>query len=116
MPPGSFVEHWDHVTDEESSASQTYVEERCEMLGDEEPLDAGPEAAPYGSEQHASTAGGGQGSRDVWEWGRFDREAQNKRKSFEGANPQLLFRRGHLANPPQLIASELDCIEIHANA
>ncbi len=115
MTPEAFVDKWRHVSVKESAAAHSHFEDLCELLGVEKPLDADPDGDWYTYEKHVSKAVGGKGYADVWKKGYFAWEYKGKRKNLDDAYLQLLLYRDDLANPPLLIVSDLERIEIHTN-
>jgi hypothetical protein len=60
-------------------------------------------------------AGGGDGFADVWKRACFAWEYKGKSKDLKAAYVQLLAYKDDLGNPPLLIVSDLDRIEIRSN-
>ena len=58
---------------------------------------------------------GGRGFADVWYRDHFAWEYKGKEKDLGAAFRQLLTYREDLGNPPLLIVSDIDTIEIHTN-
>jgi type II restriction/modification system DNA methylase subunit YeeA len=115
MTFSEFVEKWRNVSVTERSAAQTHFNELCELLGVDKPLDVDPEGTFYTFERHVSKATGGKGFADVWKKDHFAWEYKGKRKNLQDAYLQLLLYRDDLDNPPLLIVSDIDRIEIHTN-
>ena len=69
-----------------------------------------------GLEYGAAKRGGGDGFADVWKQGFFAWEYKGKHKDLEAAWRQLDEYRADLENPPLLVTSDLDRIEIHTDA
>jgi hypothetical protein len=79
------------------------------------PADADPDGAFYTFERGASKLSGGNGWADVWYRGHFAWEYKGKGKDLVAAYRQLAQYREDLENPPLLIVSDLNIIEIHTN-
>ena len=60
-------------------------------------------------------AGGGDGFADVWKRDFFAWECNGKYKDLKAAYVHLLNYKDDLGNPPHLVVSDLDRIEIHTN-
>ncbi len=58
---------------------------------------------------------GGQGWADVWKRGHFGWEYKGDRADLAAAYRQLLDYREDLENPPALVVSDMDRIEVHTN-
>ncbi len=85
------------------------------MLGEPTPNEADPTGATYAFEKAVAKATGGDGFADVWKKDFFGWEYKGKRKDLKAAYIQLLGYREDLSNPPLLIVSDLDSIEIRTN-
>ena len=69
----------------------------------------------YAFEKRVAKAGGGDGFADVWKRDFFAWEYKGQRKDLKAAYVQLLAYKDDLGNPPLLIVSDLDRIEIRTN-
>jgi len=85
------------------------------MLGEPTPNEADPTGTTYAFEKAVAKAAGGDGFADVWKKGFFGWEYKGKRKDLKAAYLQLLGYREDLSNPPLLVVSDLDSIEIRTN-
>ncbi len=85
------------------------------MLGQPTPHEADPTGESYAFERRVEKAGGGDGFADVWKRGFFAWEYKGHRKDLKAAYVQLMAYKDDLGNPPLLIVSDLDRIEIHTN-
>jgi hypothetical protein len=85
------------------------------MLGEPAPHDADPIGQFYAFEKRVAKAGGGDGFADVWKRDFFAWEYKGKYKDLKAAYVQLLSYKDGLGNPPLLIVSDLDRIEIRTN-
>jgi hypothetical protein len=115
MTPTDFVEKWRSISVTERSGAQTHFNELCDLLGVEKPLDVDPSGEFYAFERHVSKATGGKGYADVWKRDHFAWEYKGKRKNLQDAYFQLLLYRDDLDNPPLLIVSDIERIELHTN-
>ncbi len=110
-----FAAKWRGVTTGEAASAQSHFDDLCRMLGEPTPTDADPTGTWYAFEKGAEKLGGGGGFADVWKKGFFAWEYKGKGKDLRGAYLQLNDYREALDNPPLLIVSDLDRIEIHTN-
>lgn len=110
-----FQQKWIGVTLKERSASQEHFIDLCHVLGVDTPATADPDGTFYTFERGAAKLGGGDGWADVWKRGFFAWEYKGKRANLEAAYVQLARYREDLENPPLLVVSDLNRIEIHTN-
>ena len=115
MTPEEFVAKWKRVGVKESASAQTHFNELCELLGVDKPLDADPKGEFYTFARGLEKSTGGRGFADVWYRGHFAWEYKGKEKDLGAAFRQLLTYREDLGNPPLLIVSDVNTIEIHTN-
>ena len=115
MTPESFVAKWDPSTLKESAGAQEHFIDLCRLVGVKTPAEADPEGEWFCFERGAKKAGGGDGWADVWRKGYFAWEYKGKRKSLVEAYKQLQRYAPALENPPLLIVSDMDRIEIHTS-
>ena len=85
------------------------------MLGEPTPHDADPTGSQYAFERRVTKAGGGEGFADVWKRDFFAWAYKGRYKDLKAAYLQLLNYKDDLGNPPLLIVSDLDRIEIRTN-
>ena len=85
------------------------------MVGEPTPHEADPTGEQYAFERRVEKAGGGDGFADVWKRGFFAWEYKGHKKDLKAAYLQLLNYKDDLGNPPLLIVSDLDSIEIRTN-
>ncbi len=85
------------------------------MLGEPTPHEADPTGEQYAFEKRVSKAGGGDGFADVWKRGFFAWEYKGKDRDLRAAYVQLMGYKDDLDNPPLLIVSDIERIEIHTN-
>ncbi|MGK2852017.1 MAG: type IIL restriction-modification enzyme MmeI, partial [Candidatus Limnocylindrales bacterium] len=115
MTPAAFAQKWQGSTATEKAASQEHFIDLCRMLGEPTPNEADPTGEHYAFEKRVVKGGGGDGFADVWKRGFFAWEYKGKRADLKAAYKQLLDYREDLENPPLLIVSDIERIEIHTN-
>ncbi len=115
MTPENFIDKWKASTLKERSAAQSHFNDLCDLLGVEKPVEADPHGEWYCFEKGASKTAGGEGWADVWRRGSFGWEYKGKRKDLKAAFAQLQQYAVALENPPLLIVSDMDRIEVHTN-
>ena len=111
----AFAAKWRENARRESASSQEHFTTLCQMLGVPTPNDP-PSSPAYTFEagvERLST--GGRGWADVWKRGYFGWEYKGDRANLTTAYRQLLDYREDLANPPALVVSDMDRIEVHTN-
>lgn len=113
MTPQEFVAKWRGVELTERSASQSHFIDLCRLLDEPAPADADPTGEWYSFEKGVQKTGGGDGWADVWKRQCFGWEYKGKRKNLNEALRQLRLYHGALENPPLLIVSDMETIEIH---
>lgn len=115
MTPQQFVTKWRESSLKESAGSQEHFIDLCRMLGERTPAESDPSGQWYAFEKGATKTGGGDGWADVWKRGCFAWEYKGKGKDLRQALRQLKLYAGALENPPLLIVSDMEKIEIHTN-
>lgn len=115
LSPQEFVAKWRSVTANESKVAQSHFNELCRLIGQPSPLEADPSGEWFTFEAGATKQSGGQGWADVWKKGYFAWEYKGKHANLEKAYDQLLQYREALENPPLLVVSDIERIEIHTN-
>lgn len=113
MTPQNFVTKWRDSTLKERAGAQEHFIDLCRMLGEKTPGDADAKGDWYTFEKGAAKTGGGDGWADVWKRNCFAWEYKGKGKNLEAALKQLKLYQGALDNPPLLIVSDMEKIEIH---
>jgi len=106
---------WRGVTTGERASAQSHFLDLCAMLGEPGPTQADPTGSWYAFEKGAGKLAGGEGFADVWKRGFFAFEYKGKKKDKKAAYLQLQGYRDALENPPLLVVSDLETIEIHTN-
>ncbi len=115
LTPAAFAAKWRGVTTTEKAAAQEHFIDVCRMLGEPTPHEADPIGAQYAFEKRVSRAAGGDGFADAWKRDFFAWEYKGKRKDLKAAYVQLMGYKDDLGNPPLLVVSDLERIEIHTN-
>jgi hypothetical protein len=115
LAPGSFAAKWRGVTTTEKAAAQEHFIDLCRMLGEPTPHEADPTGAHYAFEKRVTRAAGGDGFADAWKRGFFAWEYKGKARDLKAAYVQLMGYKDDVGNPPLLVASDLERIEIHTN-
>jgi hypothetical protein len=115
MTPSEFAAKWRGVTTGERASAQSHFGDLCRMLGEPTPTDADPTGSWYAFEKGAEKLDGHDGFADVWKRGFFAWEYKGKRKDLKAAYLQLQGYRDALENPPLLVVSDLERIEVHTN-
>jgi type II restriction/modification system DNA methylase subunit YeeA len=113
LTPQDFVAKWRHSTLKESAGAQEHFIDLCRLLGEKTPGDADGKGDWYTFEKGAAKTGGGDGWADVWKRNCFAWEYKGKGKNLDQALKQLKLYQGALDNPPLLIVSDMEKIEIH---
>jgi type II restriction/modification system DNA methylase subunit YeeA len=115
VTPGEFAAKWRGVTTGERASAQSHFLDLCAMLGQPGPTEADPKGEWYAFEKGAGKLAGGDGFADVWKRAFFAWEYKGKRKDRKAAYLQLQGYRDALENPPLLVISDLERIEVHTN-
>ncbi len=115
MTPSKFAAKWRGVTTGERASAQSHFGDLCRMLGEPTPTDADPTGSWYAFEKGAEKLDGGDGFADVWKKGFFAWEYKGKRKDLKAAYRQLVDYKDALENPPLLVVSDLERIEVRTN-
>jgi len=115
VTPLEFINKWKASTLKERSGSQSHFNDLCHLLNEPTPTDADPDGAWYTFERGAKKTGGGDGWADVWKRGHFAWEYKGKHKDLNAAFAQLQRYAIALENPPLLIVSDMESIQIYTN-
>jgi type II restriction/modification system DNA methylase subunit YeeA len=115
MTPEQFIEKWKAADLNERAAAQSHFNDLCELLDEPKPTDADPKGEWYCFEKGATKTTGGKGWADVWKRDCFGWEYKSRGRSLDEAIDQLKRYAGALANPPLLIACNLDRFRIVTN-
>ncbi len=106
---------WRAVTASERAVAQSHFNDLTALLEVASPIEVDPEGKEYAFERHVRKAARGKGFADVWKRGAFAWEYKAKGKDLGDAYRQLLLYRDDLENPPLLVVSDIDRIEVHTN-
>ena len=115
LTPNEFVSKWRHSELKERSSYQEHFIDLCRLIGHQTPAELDPKGEFFTFEAGASKLTGGQGWADVWYKGHFAWEYKGKHADLDKAYQQLQQYRESLINPPLLIVSDIDQIQIHTN-
>lgn len=115
MTPHAFISKWRNVELKERSAAQAHFLDLCRLLGIDDPVTADPKGDWFTFEKGATKTSGGEGWADVWRRGCFAWEYKGKRKDLKAAFAQLQQYAVALENPPLLIVSDMDRIQLNTN-
>lgn len=99
----------------ERASAQTWFNDLCDLLDVARPISLKSSAADYGFEKHVSKLAGEAGFVDVWKRDAFGWEFKRKGGSLSKALTQVTAYRNDIDNPPLLIVSDINKIEIHTN-
>ena len=112
----AFAAKWRENARRENASSQEHFIDLCRLLGVQTPNEADPVGEWYAFEAGAErTSTGRQGRADVWKREHFGWEYKGAHADLGAAYRQLLDYREDLENPPALIVSDMDLIEVHTN-
>ena len=115
ITPQQFGMKWKSSSLKESAAYFDHFNELCELVGHAKPSDFDPDGTHFTFQRFAAKESGKPGFADVWFRERFGVEYKGKGDNLESAYRQLLQYRDNLANPPLLIVSDFESIEVHTN-
>lgn len=109
MTPEEFIARWKDNALTERAGAQAHFDDLCDLLGVAKPRD--PDN--YCFERGAKKSGGGDGWADVWKRGCFGWENKKPGRDLNAALKQLTDYALELENPPLLVVSDRERIEIH---
>ena len=115
LSAAEFAAKWRENARRESASSQEHFLDLCRLLNVPTPAEEDPSGESYTFEAGVEKLGGGQGWADVWKRGHFGWEYKGDRADLAAAYRQLLDYREDLENPPALVVSDMDRIEVHTN-
>jgi len=115
VTPDEFIRKWKASTLSERSAAHSHFIDLCGLLREATPTDSDQTGDSYTFEKGATKTTGGNGWADVWKRGCFAWEYKGKHKSLTAAFAQLQQYTPVLENPPLLIVSDMESIEVHTN-
>jgi hypothetical protein len=110
-----FQAKWRVADLSERAAYVSHYSDLCRVVGVQTPAEADPNGERYAFEKRVTNLGGGTGFADVWRKGYFAWEYKGRGANLDAAYRQLNDYREALENPPLLIVSDLDRIQIHTN-
>lgn len=111
MTPQEFIAKWHGNPLSERAGAQAFFLDLCDLLGVDKPND--PEN--YCFERGASRTGAGHGWADVWRRACFAWENKAPGKDLANALKQLMTYALALDNPPLLVVSDREIIQIHTH-
>ncbi len=115
MTPVEFINKWSDTGLRERAGAQSHFIDLCQVLGEKPPTDADPRGEWYAFEKGVMKTGGGDGWADVWKRGCFAWEYKSPGKDLNAALRQLQYYVRSLENPPLLVVSDMERIELHTN-
>ena len=116
LSAAAFAAKWRDNARREHASSQEHFIDLCRLLGVPTPNEADPTGESYTFEAGAERLSTGrQGWADVWKRGHFGWEYKGAHADLRAAYRQLLDYREDLENPPKLVVSDMDRIEVHTN-
>jgi len=115
VKPLEFVEKWGDVRLRERQASQEHFIDLCRLLAEPTPAEDDKDGSHYCFERGLKKVGGGDGWADVWRRRCFGWEYKGRHANLSAALRQLQAYALDLENPPYLVVSDMDRIEVHTN-
>ena len=119
ISPQEFVARWAEVTLTEKASSQSHFIDLCRLLDQPTPAEVDPTGDFYtfekGAEKTPGVTSGKRGWADVWKKGCFAWEYKGPHANLEKAFQQLQQYQGSLGNPPLLVVSDIQTIQVHTN-
>ena len=115
ITPTQFVRRWSQIQLKESASSQSHFLDLCALVGHKPPLEADPKGEFFTFQADAEKREGERGWADAWYKNHFIWEYKGPHKNLQAAYQQLLRYKDSLGNPPLLITSDMQVIEIHTN-
>jgi hypothetical protein len=114
VKPAEFIAKWRDNPLSERAGAQAHFLDLCELLGVEKP--GNPDSSDdYCFERGATKTGAGRGWADVWKRGFFGWEYKAPGAKLEPALKQLMVYALALDNPPLLVVSDRQLIQIHTH-
>ena len=112
MDAAFFADKWRKSIRSEKSAAQEHFFDLCELVGHPKPGDVDSKGLKFTTERRVKKSSGGYGFADAFKAGCFAIEYKGKGADLNAAFNQLLQYSGDLGNPPLLVVSDMDRIEI----
>jgi type II restriction/modification system DNA methylase subunit YeeA len=110
-----FIHKWENTRLSEKAGSQSHFIDLCYLLDEDTPTEADPDGTWYTFEAGTTKTGGGHGWADVWKKDCFVWEYKRNHRDLTEAYKQLVLYSRELYNPPLLIVSDMNTIDIHTN-
>jgi hypothetical protein len=114
LQPVEFISKWRAIDLSERAVAHSHFIDLCALLGQDAPY-ATDSGENYCFERGAVKTTGRPGWADVWKRERFGWEYKKKRRNLNDAFVQLQQYAIALENPPLLVVSDIDRIEVHTN-
>jgi len=115
MTPAEFQGKWAGHQLTERAACQEHFLDLCAMLGQPTPASTDAEGVAFCFEKRVTKLSGGQGYADVWKRGCFGWEYKQPGANLAKALAQLSEYAVDLENPPLLVVSDTQVIQVHTN-
>lgn len=115
LTPAQFVKKWSPSQLKESASSQSHFLDICALVRQKPPVEADPQGQFFTFQADAEKPQGERGFADAWYKNHFIWEYKGPHKNLQAAYQQLLLYKDSLGNPPLLITSDMQVIEIHTN-
>lgn len=109
MTPETFIARWKNNALTERAGAQAHFDDLCDLLG----VEKARNPDNYCFERGAKKSSGGDGWADVWKRGCFGWENKKPGRDLKAALKQLTDYALELENPPLLVVSDRERIEIH---
>jgi len=115
MTPERFIARWKNNPLSERAGAQSYFNDLCAMLGVPPPNDPDNYCFERGASLANFGAGAGHGWADVWLRNHFAWENKAPGRNLADALKQLMTYALALDNPPLLVVSDREIIQIHTH-
>ncbi len=115
LSAAEFAAKWRDNARGEIAGYQEHFNDLCRLLDHLTPNEADPSQDWYRFQKRVDKSLGGKGWADVWKRGCFAWEYKGANADLRAAYRQLLDYREALENPPALVVSDMDRIEVHTN-
>ena len=115
MTPLEFHAKWRRSRGQEAAGAQEWFIDLCRVVGHGTPNELDPMQSWFTFERSLREASGRLGRADVYKQGYFAWEFKGLHRDLNDAYAQLQRYREALSNPPILVASDFQTIEIHTN-
>ena len=115
MMPLEFIAKWRRSRGQEAAGAQEWFIDLCRVVGHGTPNELDPMQSWFTFERSLREASGRLGRADVYKQGYFAWEFKGLHRDLNDAYAQLQRYREALSNPPILVVSDFQTIEIHTN-